>query len=225
MARDVREDFEELVEWVRTYGLRARADDGEFRALLSRQHKRYHAVLTLLSEIQHRGWAPLPPTNPRANEVNRICRERLAEFGSDLGSALFAWIHGSYKNARLILRSSIENLLKAVGIVEHDDIVRVRNTYEVFDLAESLPFFGRPANKSRMRILRDNYSVLSMDVHTATEGEMENVGALSFFPRFSPPEADEFANLYVRTVSTSLEIVCLMFPRFIVRCTIETVIF
>jgi hypothetical protein len=82
----------------------------------------------------------------------------------------------------------------------------------VFDLAESLPFFSSPLNSQRFTALRNDYAALSLDVHTATRAQMEHVGALSFFPRFSAAEAGAFARLFDDTTTTALEILCLMYP-------------
>lgn len=213
MARDVQEDFEELRDFVRDYGLEQHVSDQKFVSLLSRQHKKYHGVLTLLAETHHQSWKAVDDSSEGGDALNVVWQERLDEFASDLGTAMFVWIHGAYKGARLLLRSAIENLVKAVGVVSHPEVVTVRNAYEVFELARQQPFFDVPANARRFELLRGDYSTLSRDVHTSTLEEMEQVAALSFFPRFSNDEAEEFADLYVRCATTGAELVCLMFPR------------
>lgn len=137
--------------------------------------------------------------------ANSVFRERLREFASDLGSALLVWLHGAYKGARLLLRSGIENFIKAIGVIDHDQIVTLRNTYEVFDLAESGSFFSLPPNTARFKELQDSYSTLSRDVHTATRAEMQHVASLDFFPTFHEADAEGFAKLFVRSAGASLE--------------------
>jgi hypothetical protein len=212
MARDVKEDFDFLWEFVQTYSLHTSAAVPGYKSLLSMQHKRYHGFLTLLSEIEHRGWVPLAQDDSRSPLVNRVFQERLVECASDLAHALFAWLHGAYKSARVMLRSAIENFFKCVGVTEHDDIIALRNTFEVVDRVGHLAFFLPELHQRRFSQLRDAYAVLCLDVHTATVDEMEHVGALSFFPRFDAEAADDTGTLYVRVTSAVLEILCLMFP-------------
>jgi hypothetical protein len=210
MARDVREDFQNLEQFIRQYRLPDPADNPALRNLLSRQHKVYHAILTLLAELEHQSWHPITQTDPRGSYANDLIRERLLEFASDLGSALFAWLNGMYKAARLLLRSAIENFIKTIGLLDCDHILTLRNTYEVFDLAETGSFFSISANIPRFRCLRDAYSTLSRDVHTATSAEMQHVAALNFFPRFGEAEAHRFANLFTRVASVCLEALVLL---------------
>jgi hypothetical protein len=205
MTRNVRQDFQNLEQFVRQYRIADPADNPAYRNLLSRQHKVYHAILTLLAELDHQSWFPITQTDPRAANVNGLFRERLLEFASDLGSALFSWLHGTYKGARLLLRSSIENFIKTIGLLDFDRILTMRNTYEVFDLAKTGSFFSIPVNIPRFQCLQDAYSTLSRDVHTATSAEMQHVAALNFFPRFGEDDAHRFASLFTRVASVFLE--------------------
>jgi hypothetical protein len=131
MARDVAKDFSQLKEFVANYSLTEQSADNQYESLLSRQHKLYHSLLTLLAELVHQNWHPLLVEDIRGSSVNQVFRERWLEFSSDIGSALFAWIHGAYKGARLLLRSGIENVIKAFGILEDDKVLTLKNTVPV----------------------------------------------------------------------------------------------
>src|SRR5690606_37492442 len=183
MSRDVQEDFRQLLDFVREYSLGDPEDTTARRELLSRQHKKYHALLTILGEIRHQSFAPISPEASNADELNQAFHERLAEFGSDVGSAFFSWIHGGYKGGRLLIRSGIENFVKAVVLIEDSTVLTVKSTYEVFDRAAETSFFR--SHKPRLDRLRDLYAILSRDVHTATPAQMALVGALNFFPQFA----------------------------------------
>ncbi len=210
MAREVAEDFEQLVRFVREYRLPDPAATPQFRTLLSRQHKLYHAVLTLLAELEHQAWSPLDLRDARAAVVNQVFRERWLECASDLGSALFSWLHGAYKGARLLLRSAIENAIKAFGIIDDDRAVTLKNTYEVFDVAQSSAFFADAFHATRFSSLHQAYSLLSRDVHTATRNEMQHVDALDFFPQFAPDDAQRFATMFCTVAGACLEALVLL---------------
>lgn len=210
MAREVAEDLEQLVTFVREYRLPDPAATPQFRSLLSRQHKLYHAVLTLLAELEHQAWRPLDVRDDRALVVNQVFRERWLECASDLGSALFAWLHGAYKGARLLLRSAVENAVKAFGIIEDDRAVTLKSTYEVFDIAQAGTFFADTFHATRFAALQQAYSSLSRDVHTATRSEMQHVDALDFFPRFAPDDARRFAAMFCTVAGAGLEALVLL---------------
>lgn len=58
-------------------------------------------------------------------------------------TSTFLVTHGCYKGAKLLLRSSIENFIKAVCFDEYPDIVIKKSVYEVFDIAKaSMTFSG-----------------------------------------------------------------------------------
>lgn len=210
MARDVAKDFSQLKEFVANYSLTEQSSDIQYQSLLSRQHKLYHSLLTLLSELVHQDWHPLLVEDIRSSSVNQVFRERWLEFSSDIGSALFAWIHGAYKGARLLLRSGIENVIKAFGILEDDRVLTLKNSYEVFEIAKDGRFFSDTFNRTRFDILKQEYSSLSRDVHTATRTEMRHVHSLNYFPQFTHTDAHNCTNVFCTVTRACLESLCLL---------------
>lgn len=210
MARDVTTDFQGLKDFVAQYSLSVRLADNQYMSLLSRQHKLYHALLTLLAELEHQKWHPYSIEDIRTSSLNQIFRDRWLEFASDIGSALFAWLHGAYKAARLLLRSAIENVVKSFGILEDDQILTLKNTYEIFGRVKDGEFFKNKLNRSRFEILKSQYSLLSRDVHTATMSEMCHVQSLNYFPQFTFADAGNFANDFCAVAAACLESLCLL---------------
>jgi hypothetical protein len=211
MSRDVNEDFIELKTFVKNYNLLDTNANLIFEKLLSIQHKRYFAVLTLLSELKHQNIQAVAPSVSDYESMNKSFFDYTAESVSDLGSALFVWIHGAYKAARQVLRSSIENFMKGVGSTHSNEIVNLKNTYEVIDLAGELAFFKNSNNEYLFKFLKDNYANLCADVHTATIQNMMHISALGYFPNFNEKEAISFQKIFLRVSEVYASILSLLF--------------
>ncbi len=211
MSRDVNDDFEELFRFVGDYTLSSSALHDSFRRLLSSQHKRYFAVLTVLAELKHQGILPVKKTVSAHEAMNAAFYNYLAESVSDLGISLFVWTHGAYKASRQLLRSSIESYFKGIGSIESEKIIQLKNVYEVIDIAGNISFFQETENKPMYDQLVSFYDLLCKDVHTATIQNMEHVSALGYFPNFDEQAASAFEKLFLRISQLYLSVVCLLF--------------
>ncbi len=211
MSRDVKDDFEKLVKFVGEYQLTNSLAKEKFIDLLSAQHKRYYALLTCIEEFSFQQIAPIPSSSPKCTERNEEFYDILIESISDMGNSLFAWIHGGYKMSSVILRSSVENFLKAVGIIECQDINKIKNVYEVIDKAESISFYTNEVNKLFFNNLKLIYTELSGVVHTATIKQMEHLSALDYFPHFDHSKAEKAATRFTKVANSYLATLCLMF--------------
>jgi hypothetical protein len=212
MARDTKKDLELLTKFLAKYSFKRILQDKEFAPLLSSQHKLYYALLTLVAEIRHQNIEPAPTSSPTRSIQNIAFSNYLAECVSDLGTAFFVWLHGPYKGSRQILRSGIENYFKSVGVIEDESILRLKNTYEVIEIAGSNTFFKSPENHRLFQTLSSIYSELCRDVHTATISEMEHNDALGHFPKFSKKQAQSFEKLFRKSSISIISTMCLMFP-------------
>jgi hypothetical protein len=211
VSRDVKDDFEKLVKFVEEYQLSNSLTKEKFIDLLSAQHKRYYALLTCIEEFNFQHISPFPSSYPERTQINREFHDILIESISDMGNAFFAWIHGGYKMSSVILRSSIENFLKAVGFTEFSDINKIKNVYEVIDWAGSISFYANEKNKIYFNILKDMYSELSTIVHTATVRQMEHLSSLDYFPHFDLFKAEKAATRFIKVANSYLATLCLMF--------------
>jgi len=211
MSRGIKEDFERLKDFLKSYSLFVTFEDKYFVELLSIQHKRYFALLTIVAEMKHQEINPIPKSVQDYAALNKFFLDYIAETVSDLGSALFVWIHGAYKVARLSLRSAIENFLKAIGIIEYPNIINTKNTYEVIDIAGRLKIFNGNNNKLMFDDLNNIYSILCATVHTATIQQMEHISAIGYFPHFDPNTAKEYEEIFFKVSQIFTSILCLMF--------------
>lgn len=102
------EDFDRLLEFLNNYNLTASVGDKDFRKILASCHKRYYSYLVFVVELnQQSGFS-----------IQENQYDYLLESVSDVGQSLFSFMNGCYKGACLLLRSSIENFIKAVCLKE-----------------------------------------------------------------------------------------------------------
>ncbi|UOE82455.1 hypothetical protein LTQ03_17150 [Vibrio splendidus] len=198
-TRLIQDDFECLKVFVNEYRLPSE-DNGEYFSNLKRTHKVYFSVLELHSVCK--GIEPF-----KSNSDSTFVKY-LGESVSELGSSLFVSLHGCYKGSDQILRSSIENFLKAIGSTVHSDITSIKNTYEVIDKSGDAEVFQTKEIKEKYHKLKGVYSTLCASVHTATELNMQNVGALGHFPYFDADSSAQFMNRYVSVSTAILDILC-----------------
>ncbi|EGR0943095.1 hypothetical protein V9K20_003373 [Vibrio cholerae] len=195
----IQSDFECLKVFVNKYRLPGE-DNVEYFKNLKRTHKVYFSVLELHSVCK--GLEPLK------NNVDSTFAKYLGESISELGSSLFISLHGCYKGSDQILRSSIENFLKAFGSTVHSDITTIKNTYEVIDKSGDALVFQTKELKEKYHRLKVLYSTLCASVHTATESNMQNVGALGHFPYFDADSSARFMGSYITVSTAILDILC-----------------
>ena len=109
MSRRIKEDFDNLCDFFKKYSLAPIFEEKDFVKQISTYHKKYYSYLVLVIELKeivdNANYAPCM-SQEQYNYVLESC--------SDVGQALFLVTHGCYKGAKLLLRSSIENFIKAV---------------------------------------------------------------------------------------------------------------
>lgn len=207
MSRDVVEDLEELVRFVSNYGLSRPKPGTPFRQLLSSQHRAYIGLLTLFAEVEFQLAEAKKRRRASSITLEPTQVAYLRESASDLGSAMFCWIHGAYKPSRFMVRSSIENFVKGLTCAEVPRILTARSVYTVFRLAKAAPVFQGLSAENLGR-LNNYYSQLSWDVHTATVHQMINISALRQFPCFQKGRATSSAKMFRDVVQNFLIVGC-----------------
>jgi hypothetical protein len=211
MSKEITIDLRDLQAFAENYNLKASLANREFTKLLSSQHKRYFALLTILSELKHQDIKPVASSVPHHRTMNKAFLDYSAESVSDLGSALFVWMHGAYKASRQVLRSSAENFFKAIGSLDNAEIGKLKNTSELIDRVRQASFFSDPDNLWMFSSLKQIYKILCADVHTATIQQMSHITALGYFPNFSSTQAAEFEQQFLRLTRVYASTLCLMF--------------
>lgn len=203
MSRIVKTDFDGLTDFVKKYGLASLLTDSDFVGFLSSLHKKFYSYLVLIEEL--RLCVDVITKKPI---VSKEQFEFLQESVSDCGQCLFLAMNGCYKGARLLLRSSIENFLKGIGLDEVPQIAIEKNVYQVFDDADLVKVFSTNNLKTDLHSI---YGCLCMDVHTADSKHMAGISALKFFPHFDKREAKKFSGVYIKLLPVYITALCLKY--------------
>jgi hypothetical protein len=218
MSRDVVDDFNVLKNFLNDYSLKEIISDNDYESLLSSQHKKYFAILTLISELVHQGVAPVSKEESNREDgqdtnLNQHFLNYLMESVSDLGNSLFVWSQGAYKAARITLRSSLENFFRCLALISYPEVLNLRSTYELIDKFNQIEFFSSDFNKQFFLLLKNAYSILCADVHTASVKNMEKISALGYFPNFNKHNAAAFERLFSQVSQCYVHVLCLMFKK------------
>lgn len=209
MTREAKEDLAALQAFVRTYNLSTVSAAPEYEGLLSQQHRRYLPLLILLAELADlRAMNGLPAISPLPSMQQM---EYLQESGSDVGQALFCWMHGAQKGARVLLRSGIETFVKGVACAEQPLVLTETRLFKMFELASSTTFFRAKVGAQLFRELNTFYGELSAYVHTASSSHMNHVSALNYFPSFNAVDAKTSADAFSAVCSRIVVALSLLF--------------
>ena len=138
MTRIVSQDFSQLRAFLNTYSLSSVCNDTDYTRLLSHMHKRYFSLLALLAELETDGYSHIKSLYKLDEQSQTKLANYLKEAISDLGLALFSWTHGAYKSSRSIMRSSIENTIRALSVLEDPSICAITVTPNLFEKASQL---------------------------------------------------------------------------------------
>lgn len=208
MSRRVKEDFGKLVGFFESYSLKPNIKNTEFHTFLSTYHKRYYAYLTFMAELSQYKSKPL------LSELNDSQYRFYSESCSDCGIALFDSVNGNYKGSRLLLRSSIENFIKAVSLNEDTTIDREKSVYALFDRAKAIPFYSEETTKNLFDVIHQHYKDFPKDVHTATINNMMQMSALNILPSFDVVQAKSVTVVVQSLISAYVTLLALKYNAF-----------
>lgn len=198
MSRELKNDFDRLIQFISEYSLTEMPDDKDFIGILTEMHKKYFSILTFFYELRHQGYQPSIVCNQDQLAYRQeVFQDFLSESVSELGSSFFILLHGCYKSSEQVLRSAIENFLKSVGSTEHIDIITNKNMYEVIDLSKEIAFFQDSEYSKLHDKLKELYANMCATVHTATKNNMQYISAIGYFPHFEITKAMEIKKKYV----------------------------
>jgi hypothetical protein len=213
MTRETKQDLELLRGFIREYDVSSLEKAPEFAKGLASQHARYLAFLTLLVEFSDQQSVLKEQGNDCAHLPTGQQRLFFNECASDLGQALFCWIHGAYKANRIMLRSAIETFVKAMCVSEVPGVITEKSVYKVFEMARQVTFFRTGTGASLLQELEAKYSELCEDVHSANPIAAKQISALKYFPAFVPIEAKRNADLLSYVISRQIIGLALHFSR------------
>jgi hypothetical protein len=211
MIRFVKQDFERLQAYLENYGLSADLGAKAREELLKRAHKSSLAMLQAWGATEGlaaenalllKGRLVLP-TSSHFNQI--------AEYFSDIVSALFASMHGLYKPAHMSLRSAIETFVRGVAGPFSTEAETTTSVYRLFEIAgNQTPFLG--ASNAFFIKLHEHYSELCLFTHSATPAHMARNYALATFPKHDTLQMKVFVRHFESIVAASLSALVLANP-------------
>lgn len=194
MSRILKSDFDELIQFINTYSLSNIINDDERIIQLKSMHKRIFSLSNLAYTLQD---------SDKDNKfLSRRAYDYLNESISNLCSTLFMWLNGAYKPSKLVLRNCIETFVKAILCNENEDYLKIKNLYEVFDIASDINFFSEFSNKKYFHKLNNQYSELCLTVHSGdikTNAKLETLGV---FPSFDSDLSIEISKRFILIVDS-----------------------
>lgn len=200
MSREIAADYNSLKVFLESYRL-LHIEDHDFVILSKQLQKKYFAFITFIGEIND------------LNTVNsNIIKDELLylnECCSDLGSAFFTSIHGTYKPSKLILRSSIETFTKGYFADEFPDILTEKSMYVLFDKVKKSTILLTTDYMNHYNIIHDKYKLLCADTHTADERNMGKIDKLGVFPYFDKSEFMNISSIFTVLVKEYLFLLCI----------------
>ena len=203
MGRLMNEDFHRLLEFLNSYKLTASVGDKEFQKILASCHKRYYSYLVFVVELhQQSGYS-----------IQENQYDYLLESVSDVGQSLFSFMNGCYKGACLLLRSSIENFIKAVCLKENPNIILEKSVYKIFDLAKASTVF-KMSKSGLYDSIHNQYVELCKDVHTASILNMDHITALNVFPKFDSKKAEQVCGHFNVLLSAYVTLLSVVYNDF-----------
>lgn len=181
--RIIKEDFEDLKKYIDNFRISLLIKNKDYVSFISTCHKKYYGFFIATVEFE--------------DCYNDEEYKYLKETNSDLATSLFHIMTGSYKSARLLLRSSIECFIKSFTMNWSPDIDKEKSVYEIFDKVKALSYFSAEPQKSQFKIIHRIYKELCKDVHASDKINMAQIDALDLLPSYSKIEANKITNIYL----------------------------
>ena len=132
----------------------------------------------------------------------------LAETSSDIATAIFHTANGSYKSAKILIRSSIENYFKAFCQDELPNILTEKSVFKIFESVKALLYFQKENQKECYNLIHHTYVELCKDTHTADVINMENITALKYFPSYDAKKFEEVNKMLSKLIKCFIFLLC-----------------
>lgn len=198
MSRRIGEDFAAFGDFLQKYNLNsfnvATKEANEYKAM----HKKLYGLLIFVAEFSSQG-------------INTDSMPFFEELSSDLLLSLFCSVQGMYKPAKLQLRCSIENFIKALVMISTPDIIEETRVFTIFDIAKNDKHFITPFGAHKIEVLQNDYSILCRTVH-GDPSVMYPTSALALLPQYNDSLLHELSDLYIRIVENYLGLLYINYP-------------
>lgn len=214
MTRLVQKDFNEFKEFICKYELQTLNDNEELWQIYKSAHAMLYGMMALISELDY-----IVDTRQTSGEENKVDIldleiDYLKECFSDLSSTIFISVHGAYKSARLMMRSSIEMFLRGMFSKEILEIQTEKNLYRVFESIKKAPSIVKDESyKNHFDKIHQIYTKLCTHAHTASELQMEEIYALSLFPKFETDDLKSLSSTFNSLVRNYIFMICHRFNK------------
>ena len=198
MSRHIQEDFNLFVSFLSEYNLSSYTAEPQQLDACKGMHKKLLGLLTFSAEFKTQFKHP--------DSV-----AFLEETSSDLLLSLFCIVQGLYKPAKLQLRCSMENFLKALIMIDTPAIIHEKSVYAIFDTAKIDRHFSTPLGQTRVNALHNDYATLCRTVH-GDPTVLKPISALSMLPQYDKTLQHEVSSIFTKTIECYLEMLYLNFP-------------
>lgn len=198
MSRRIGEDFNAFNGFLSEYNLSSYNSVSKQVESCKGMHKKLFGLLIFNAEF-------------KSQNVQPDSVPFFEEMSSDLLLSLFCVVQGMYKPAKLQLRCSIENLLKALIMSNTPAIVQEKSVYAIFDAAKADSHFSTTYGALCINSLHNDYATLCRTVH-GDPSVMHPTSALALLPQYDEALQEEISDIYVRTVESYLGLLYLNYP-------------
>ncbi len=182
MSRIIANDFDRLLDYIRQYSIPTEIQNDALKRELKNGHKIYLCLLFLWNRLHClHSENQLSLCNTSISDT--LILNYMEEAISDIGSGFSCCIHGNYKPAFMMLRSSIENYLRFTSCEFNHEAKTTTVISNLFEIAKDIPIFENQ-NRDYLNQLRQIYGELCAYTHTASLTHMTRIHAISHFPRF-----------------------------------------
>lgn len=207
MTRECKQDFLMLKQYIASYSISSNLAREPYLLNARKMHKAYFSLVNWQVEFHHQ--ISFFSSKYSGNQEILL---RLTESISDIGSSKFNWLNGSYKASRVMLRSSIENFVRAVSAIDYEEQLKEKNVHKLFKKASNCDIFNSStAITDSFQDLHSMYKELCEDTHTASRKNMENITSLADYPKYIEEKSTSTGRVFIKVVKSILIILCICF--------------
>jgi hypothetical protein len=204
--REVNDDFTKLLDHINNFKLdNFQSEDNQ--KFLKSAHKEYFSYLHFEAQFLKRLESNNLKYEQQIFSKNDFNLNLFIEAKSDLSLGFFCSLNGTYKPANMLIRSSIENIIRFLGGIFDKRCESTTSISELFELAKKIPFFQ--VNKEHLNVLISNYKHLCRHTHSCPSA-MAKISSISQFPRFEMALMKEWKN----TFSSIIKCIISLFLKF-----------
>jgi len=214
MSRLVQKDFNDFKDFICKYELQSLNNNEELWQIYKSAHTMLYGIMALVSELDYICAASKTSDEDNKVDILDIEIDYLKECFSDLSSTIFISVHGAYKAARLMLRSSIEMFIRGMFSKEIPGIQTEKNLYRVFESIKKVPSIVKHESyKNHFDEIHQIYADLCAHAHTASKLQMEEIYALSLFPKFETDDLKSLSSTFKKLVRDYIFMICHRFNK------------